>query len=284
MDSNWNVSWHHQKLGIPDLWTRGIRGNGVTIAILDTGLATPQGLDRTSFEYLDSSGSPVGPSDLDGHGTSCASLIASYRSGAMGIAPFAKLVSLRVLGTGTSTTDVDSALSFVSKRPDIDVLSCSFVMSQVTPSIVDSVARLAQTGKVVVAAAGDSDSERSPFPEDVHGVITVAAVDKQDQPLRGARTGSWIDVAAYGKDLPVVLRNSDATGLFAESSAAAAVVSGVIALALSAQTLPSKRLRLGRLMKSLLQTTCTPIDDPTGGSGHGIVSPPRLLEHAELSL
>jgi subtilisin family serine protease len=281
--SEWNVSWHHTKLGIPDLWTSNIRGAGVKVAVLDTGLAAPTGLDRTGFEHLDARGASMAPSDLDGHGTSCASVIASYRGGAMGIAPFAEIVSLRVLGTGTSTTDIDSALTFVSKRPDIDVVSCSLVMSQITPSIVDTLAKLVQAGKVVVAAAGDAHSVHSPFPEDVRGVITVAAVDERDQPLVGARTGPWIDVAACGKDIPVVLRNSDATGLFGESSAAAAVVSGVIALVLSTQEAPARQ-RVGKLMKSLLQTTSTPIDDPTGGSGHGLVNPKKLVERAKTSI
>jgi subtilisin family serine protease len=265
------------------MWTKNIRGAGVTVAVLDTGLAAPSGLDRTSFEHLDSTGAEIGASDLEGHGTSCTSVIASYRGGAMGIAPFVRIVSLRVFGEGTSVTDIESALAYVSKRPDIDILSCSLVMSQITPSIVDSVTKLSQAGKVIVAAAGDTNSVHSPFPEDIRGIITVAAVDERNQPLVGARTGPWVDVAACGKDLPVVLRSSTALGLFGESSAAAAVVSGVVALVLSAQKSPADRQRVGRLMKSLLQTTSTTIDDPTGGSGHGLVNPQKLIEQAAAS-
>lgn len=280
MANQWNVSWHHVALGIPDLWSRGFKGQGVTVALLDTGLAEPQGLGRGSFEYLDARGNAIGPSDVDGHGTCCASVISSYRSGALGIAPFVKIVSLRVLQTGTSLADVESALTYVTKRPDIDIVSCSFVMSACTPAIGSLVTTLGKAGKVVVAAAGDVLADHSPFPENVPGLLTVAAIDSNDRPLPGARVGTWIDLAAPGSDLPVVLRGTDAIGLFGQSSAAAAVTSGVVALALSNQP-PARRVAMGRAMPALLRTKvkALPADDPAG-NGHGIVDPAGLVASA----
>src|SRR5438128_12674754 len=78
MPGQWKVSWHHQRLGIPAIWENGITGKGVTVALLDTGLGTPTGLDRTDFEYLDARGARIQPGDPQGHGTCCGSIITSY--------------------------------------------------------------------------------------------------------------------------------------------------------------------------------------------------------------
>src|SRR5260221_1054512 len=230
--SQWRVSWHHLMLGVPELWSKGITGKGVTIALLDTGLAAPKGLDRADFEYLDSRGRPILSSDPDGHGTSAGSAIASYLGGALGIAPEAKLVSMQVLGSATAAADVEAALTYVLGRPDIDVVSCSFVMTKATDAVRDAVRRLTAMGKVVIAAAGNEESAKE-VPEQTENALTVSAIDGAMHPLQGARTGSWIDVSAPGFEIPVVLPGVARTGLFSLSSPAAAVTSGVAAPRLS---------------------------------------------------
>ena len=275
---DWNISWHHETLGIPDLWTRGVTGEGATVALLDTGLSSPPGLDRPDFEYLDSGGKPTGAGDPHGHGTCCASLIASYAGGVLGIAPFARVVSLRVLETGTTIADVEAALQFVLARGGIDVVSCSFILDEVTPAIAETIRALTNAGSLVVAAAGDDDSVKGEFPERTPNALTVAAVDGAAAPLPGARLGAWIDVAAPGFELPVVTARGVA-GLFSESSAAAAVVSGVAALLLSAIPSGRPRRKAAQALEGVFKTTAAPISaaDP-GAVGRGLIRPAAALE------
>jgi subtilisin family serine protease len=280
--AHWNVSWHHRTLQVPDLWRDGLLGAGITVALLDTGLSSPPGLDRGDFEYRDARGQATSPLDLRGHGTSCGSLIASLRGGALGIAPHCKLVSLRVLETGTSVRDVESALEYlVEQRADVDVVSCSFVMKELTPRVENAVRTLTNRGQLVVAAAGN-DQTPSSFPERTPNAVTVAAVDAQLTPLSGAQLGSWIDVAAPGKDLPVVVPGSDAFGLFSHSSAAAAVVSGVTALALSAVAAGEPRRKLALRLEGLLRSTAKTLtgNDPAA-VGQGLVNPRELIRRAQ---
>lgn len=282
--THWKVSWHHRQLQIPALWRDGLLGAGVTVALLDTGLASPRGLDRRDFEYRDARGRVILSSDFRGHGTSCGSLIASYRGGALGIAPHCKLVSLRVLETGTSLQDIESALEYiVEQRADVDIVSCSFVMSELTPRVESAVRALTNRGQLVVAAAGN-DPTPSSFPELTPHAITVAAVDEQLHPLSGARLGPWIDVAAPGRDLPVVVPGTDAFGLFSQSSAAAAVVSGVAALALSAVAAGEPRRKLAAGLEGLLKSTATALagHDPAA-VGQGLVNPCELVRRARQS-
>lgn len=281
MADNWNISWHHEALGIPDLWRQDIVGRDVTVALLDTGLAAPAGLDRRDFLYLRSDGAPIGPTDTYGHGTCCASIIAGYLGGALGIAPFASIVSMQVLETGTTIEDVESALQYVLGRPEIDVVSCSFVLSMLTPKVRDAVRALTNAGKLVIAAAGDNQDVASEFPEQTPNAVTVAAVDATSAPLPHARMGAWIDVAAPGFDIPVVTADGN-IATFGESSAAAAVVSGVAALVLSTLPRGERRRSVARGLEGLFKATARSIagSDPSA-IGCGVVNPAALVKAAQ---
>jgi serine protease len=280
---NWNLSWHHKCLHIADLWDRKITGAGVTVAVLDTGLAQPQGLAQDSFEYLDARGRPVSPYDPDGHGTCCASVIASRKGGALGIAPEAKIVSFRVLQTGNEAEDIETALVYIlQNRSDINVVSCSFIVSAVSDALRAVVRNLANAGTVVVAAAGDDSGQSPEFPELTQNAITVAATDQHAQPLGGAVVGPWIDLAAPGNDIPALAPQIGRVILFGQSSAAAAVASGVAALTLSTRPAGPSRQNLGVGLEGLLKTTAT--SDPTvdpNAIGAGIVNPIALVKAAE---
>jgi subtilisin family serine protease len=278
--SNWRLSWHHVKLGIDSLWQQGITGRGVTVAVLDTGMARPPGLDNETFEVLDATGRAIAAYDPDGHGTYCASVIASYLGGALGIAPEAKIVSFRVLQTGNDAADVETALTYIlQNRADVDVVSCSFNVGRATDTLRAAVKGLVNTGKVVVAAAGDSAAQPAEFPEQTLDTITVAAVDQQSLPLVGAQLGPWIDLSAPGRDLPAVAPGVNQVVLFSESSAATAVVSGVAALALSTQMDAASRASVGRGLEGLLRMTASAVAGVNPNAiGAGVVNPRALIQ------
>jgi subtilisin len=280
--SNWKLSWHHQALKIADLWRQNVTGAGVTVALLDTGLSRPLGLDRTSFQYFDATGNAIPPSDSTGHGTCCASVIASYRGGALGVAPDVKVSSFRVVDTGNDAEEVETAFRHIlNDRPDIDVLSCSFVIDQARPSLKDAVAALVADGRVVVAAAGDRNDAATDFPEQTLGAITVAAVNQQLQPLAGAKVGSWLDLSAPGKDIPAVAPGADRVVLFSESSAAAAVAAGVAALVLSTRAPGAARKQLASALEQLFKDTAVspPGADPNA-IGAGVTNPTEMVQRA----
>jgi len=282
MANDLKLSWHHRSLGIADLWDKGITGRGVTVALLDTGLAQPVGLDRNYFEYVDANGSPVSPYDPNGHGTCCASLIASYRGGALGIAPHAKIVSFRVLETGNAAENIETALVYIlQSRPDIDVLSCSFIASPATDGLKAAVRGLVNAGKVVIASAGDQSDLNTDFPEQTQNAITIAATDQHAQPLAGAVVGPWIDLSAPGNEIPAIAPGVGRVVLFGQSSAAAAVASGVAALVLSTRPAGPGRRNLAAGLEGLLKATATPVPnvDPNA-VGAGVVNPTALTKAA----
>lgn len=94
-DIAWGVSW----IESPAVWTNGIDGTGVTVAVVDTGIYA---------EHPDLAGKVVGWADLvngredpyddHGHGTHCAGTIAGSGAGGIitGVAPGADLIGIKV--------------------------------------------------------------------------------------------------------------------------------------------------------------------------------------------
>jgi serine protease AprX len=121
----------------PALWSMGLQGDGVTVAMLDTGIATNRDLPSVLSFHVDSFPDGV---DRMGHGTAVAGLIvgASPNGAFRGIAPHARLISMKVLGDDGSGTlaDVLNGLEWVNqnrRQYNIRVVNLSL-----TSGVVDS--------------------------------------------------------------------------------------------------------------------------------------------------
>lgn len=271
------MGWHHHLLKVPGLWSRGLKGKGVRVAVLDTGVAAPEGLDRDHFEHLEADGSPAGAMDLDGHGTAVASVIASGLDGVLGIAPRAAISSYRVLDAGNHVANTEAALGQIVSRSDIDVVVCAFVLSDVTPRIEHAIRALSNRGTVVVAPAGNDATAASPFPEQTPHAITIAGLDRELDPLPEARLGLWVDCSAPGVEIPAL--DPDGARIdFGDTSGAAAIVGGIAALVLSSQASIGKRRKLGKMFEGLLKSTARALPEASRDAvGAGLVNPTRML-------
>lgn len=197
-------------LGVEPLHAAGITGAGVTVAVIDTGLAplgprwkiqpdgslllqSPAG-KRNFIVYRDFV-APTGTnsSDPNGHGTHVVGTIANNRplrssgKGAMGVAPDVNLVVVRALGAdgGASYATVIAAIDWViqeRERYNIRVLNLSLYAPIAGPYWADPLARAVmrawQAGIVVVTAAGNGGPGAATItvPGNVPYVITVGAV------------------------------------------------------------------------------------------------------------
>ena len=139
-------------------------GRGVTVAIMDTGVAEHPDLDGSVIARVDFVDDGATLLDPSGHGTFVAGLIAAHGRTFKGVAPDAKLVSLRVLdqnGNGTMHS-VLAAFDWLLKNRTpmhIKVLNLSFGAPQRSSYHRELLAGVVESawfaGITVVAAAGN---------------------------------------------------------------------------------------------------------------------------------
>ncbi|MFK7800899.1 MAG: S8 family peptidase, partial [Anaerolineae bacterium] len=197
--------------GANQVWAEGITGDGVTVAILDTGIRQFKGVKKDTNKDLRivdwkdvirenwltkkygeiPADARINPKDPNGHGTHIAGIIANSEKGEddgnwMGIAPDVDLLPVRVLnrkGKGTYES-VILGIQYVVDHQDefnVRVMNLSLVSNVQSPYWADpmnqAVMKAWDSGIVVVAAAGNSGSD--PLTISVPGnnpyVITVGA-------------------------------------------------------------------------------------------------------------
>ncbi len=185
-------------------------GTGVDVAVIDTGVAPVDGLDGDHVLHgpdlsFEAATPEVAYLDTYGHGTHMAGIIAGRRAGHEGVAPGARIVSLKVAGHDGITTvpQVVAAIDWVVEHHDSDglnirVLNLSLGQAGVTSHQGDllsaAVERAWNAGIFVVVAAGNSGDTQphldspaiDPF------VLAVGAVDPYSDRHRDERTvPSW---------------------------------------------------------------------------------------------
>jgi serine protease AprX len=203
-------SVYDQVVRADDVWAAGKTGSGVTVALLDTGIADVPDLAGRVLSVTDDVTGKVtacenlsgeaGCGDSYGHGTFIAGLIAgngAASNGAYtGVAPGANLVSIKVAGRDGSS-DVSNVLAGIQwavsfrDRYGIKVLNLSLgtdsTQTYRTDPLNYAVEKAWSSGIVVVVAA----SNRGPGPRTISKpgddpfVITVGAVDDQGTPGLG---------------------------------------------------------------------------------------------------
>ena len=158
-------------------WT-GATGRGVTVALMDTGVAEHPDLDGSVVARVDFVGDGATLQDPSGHGTFVAGLIAAHGRTFKGVAPDAKLISLRVLdqnGNGTLHS-VLAAFDWLLRNrtaKQIKVLNLSFGAPQKSSyhrSLLAGVVESAWFAGITVVAAAGNDGP-------VHGTVAMPGAD-----------------------------------------------------------------------------------------------------------
>ncbi|HKC91127.1 MAG TPA: S8 family peptidase [Candidatus Limnocylindria bacterium] len=142
----------------------GATGRGVTVALMDTGIARHPDLEGSVIARMDFVNDGATLLDPSGHGTFVAGLIAAHGETFKGVAPDAKLVSLRVLdqkGNGTMHSVLAAFDWLLQNRTsmNIKVLNLSFGAPQRSSYHRELLAGVVESawfaGITVIAAAGN---------------------------------------------------------------------------------------------------------------------------------
>jgi serine protease len=224
----WNFAGPYG-VNAPDAWSNLMRagrpgGKGVTVAVLDTGVAYEnRGRFRRSPDFrpshfvdpYDFVGHDRHPDDANGHGTHVTGTINEATGnpiGLTGLAYGAKIMPVRVLdryGDGDSAAISQGVRYAVSHHAQIINLSFEFDSGTSTRDVPDLLTALRdakRAGVLVVAASGNEGSGALAYPARAKSVMSVGASTEHGCAAEYSNAGASLDIVAPGggpdADLP----------------------------------------------------------------------------------
>jgi serine protease len=272
-DPKYAEQWHMPRVKSETAWEYSC-GAGVTVAVIDTGVACydkapfTKGTDLKGTECVagyDFVNDRDEAADDHGHGTHVAGTIAQTTNngtGVAGLAFCAKLMPIKVLsrqGYGT-TADVAEGIRWAADH-GAQVINLSLGGPIKSSVLQQAVEHAHKKGVTIVAAAGNSGRSVG-YPAAYPEVIAVSATDRNDKIAYFSSRGPQIAIGAPGVQVTQQTicdggRNKcEQWGVFSGTSMASPHVAGAAALVVGLGVTDPDAVR------DVLQTTAVPKDDP----------------------
>jgi len=244
----------------PEGWHR-TRGDGVVVAVVDSGVDVSHpdlvaniwrnpaedcsnGLDDDGNGYVDDctgwdfANDVAAVTDLVGHGTHIAGIIAAEADNAIGVAGVAYEAEIMALKIGDGTPSLSAVIEAISYAitNGAKVINASWVVDDpaAAPFLDTAIAAAADAGVLVVTAAGNEPNDIDanpiyPAASTLANVITVAASTATDEPAAWSGYGSTnVDIYAPGEH--IISTVPGGYGVYSGTSMAAPMVSAAAAL------------------------------------------------------
>ena len=277
--------WAQAWLGIGRTWPL-TRGAGVTVAVVDTGVAadSPQ-LSGRVLSGLDLTSPGGGPADNDcfGHGTFIAGIIGAAPADGTsfhGVAPEVRILPIRVANSmddGTARLLAEGIRAAVDRGADVVNISASTRAPE--PSLLAAVEYAEQRDVVVVAAAANSAGQgvQVAYPAALPTVVAVGAIDSTGTLAAFSQTGPHLGLTAPGVEVVSVGPGGPGHWRGSGTSYAVPFVAGVAALVRAYRP----ELSAAQVRHRLLTTADHPaVALPDSGYGWGVVNPAAAVSSA----
>ncbi|MDI6831131.1 MAG: DUF5719 family protein [Actinomycetota bacterium] len=236
-DPQYERQWYLARTAAPAAWDAGSYGEGVLVAVVDSGVdaAHPdlRGRVERGFDFVDDDEDTADPY---GHGTHVAGIIAAAGDNGEGVAGMAwraRILPVRVLdGSGYGYySDIVAGIRYAADR-GARVINLSLGGGASSRALQEAVDYASSRGCLLVAAAGNGGLDSLSYPAACEGVLGVGATDSEDRPASFSNRGEGLDLVAPG----VAIYATYTGGRYASlsgTSMAAPQVSGTLALMLS---------------------------------------------------
>ncbi|MFX1503307.1 MAG: S8 family peptidase, partial [Promethearchaeota archaeon] len=257
--------WDLSLIGMESAWEYELGSHDVIVAVVDTGIdyTHPDLSDNYLPLGYDWVNNDTDPMDDHFHGTHCAGTIAAIINNNIGIAGIANvsIFAEKSFNSNGSGSYVDSSLA-IKHAVDMgaNIISCSWGGTTYSFTLREAIDYALNHDVMVIAAAGNSNSDSYHYPAAYPGVIAVSATDQDDNKASFSNYGDWIDIAAPGVSIlstvPYYLKNtyySYASG----TSMATPHVSGLAALIM--ESFPTKN---SSQIETLIYESAIDLGDP----------------------
>jgi len=279
------------QLEAPEIWKQGEQGEGVVVAICDTGIdrnhpcLKDQVIDGQNFT---DEGGPDAYDDNNGHGTHVAGIIAAKEDdkGVVGVAPKAKLLICKVLnsqGSGSYQSIIDGinyAANWQGPNGEcVRVINMSMGGPEDDTELEQAILGAVSKGIVVVVASGNEGDNNEAtleygYPALYNECITIAACDENRKLAPFSNNSLEVDAIAAGVKVLSTYPPSQFARL-SGTSMATPHISGTMALLIKIGESKFKRTLTESEIYALLAKSAVSIGYQASSEGHGL---PQLCE------
>ncbi len=209
-DPQYKYQWHLRQIGMPEAWKLA-DGNGVIVAVLDTGVAYEdferfhQLKDLKGIEFVkgyDFVDNDAHANDDHGHGSHVTGTIAQATNngeGVAGVARNVRIMPLKVLSASGSGSigGISDAIRYAADN-GAKVINMSLGGPFPSKALKQAVAYAHKKGVTVVCAAGNESRGKVGYPAAYPGAIAVSATQFDEATTFYSNYGKDIDIAAPG--------------------------------------------------------------------------------------
>lgn len=233
-DPAYIYQWHYGAINLPQAWNITTGSADVIVAVVDTGVfgAHPDlqgqlvpGYDFVSNVKAANDGDGIDPDPTDPgdsihvgssswHGTHVIGTVVAAMNngeGGVGVAPGAKVMPLRAIGQGGGLSyDVLQAVRYAAGMENdsgtlpaqsADIINLSLGGGGYSQMSQELFHMVRERGVIVVAAAGNENTDEPMYPASYRGVVSVAASDFHGARAPYSNTGPFVDVTAPGGNM-----------------------------------------------------------------------------------
>lgn len=267
-----SLDWGFQQLKVSDLHDVNLTGKGIIIAVLDTAVdVTHPDIAHAILGYANYAQDEF--KAISHHGTGVAGIIAAQNNetGVLGVAPDAKIISIKVLdesGSGSLQAIVKGIHEAIARGAHI--INMSLGANVGTPGLKKAIEMATAKGILVVCAAGNSGADNDvSYPAKYPQTFGVAATNQNARVSVFSSRGWEVDIAAPGERILTTWKDHNYAKV-SGTSFAAPYISGLFALFLQAGV---------KISHDLLKKTAIDIEELGNDtkSGYGLIDPKKIV-------
>ena len=239
-DENFSEQWYLDVIGATASRTNGIFGDGIKIAIIDSGLTTAHSDLKAKnilqgYNCITNANDIYDTNDYYGHGTKVTGIISAQTDnqiGIAGIASNAQIIPLKV--TNGHTLSLSSVFLAINKaiELDCDIINMSlggYISNEETIKEFKNIIDKAVSNDIIIVAAVGNGGTEINYPAGFDNVIGVGAVNEDISVSSTSQHNETVFVTAPGENI-LSLSNTNSIESDTGTSFATPQVTAIIAL------------------------------------------------------
>lgn len=207
-DAQYDHQWFHDYIGTRYAWAAGYKGQGIKVAVIDTGVSRNHEDLQANAEdgktFVNGANGTVHTTDNDTHGTHVAGIIAADDNavGGVGIAPDAKVRGYSVFAAdGSCTTDWILSAIRAAVADGNHIINMSLGSPSYSQPYEEVIDEAYNAGVAIFASSGNDDTTANNFPAAYAHTISIGAVDENGARAPFSSYGSTVNLSFPGVDI-----------------------------------------------------------------------------------